>query len=266
MSTLVLLVDELAIGLYILIGAAAIWYWRRWSLARFSYRATAFELERDLARYQSGNSITALVLLVEVALAVVGVQQVVAPEVRANQDGDDRPVVAIASDGEFATPTPPSDVIAPEFDTSGIDLAPDDNFTVFSTPTLTPTPVGTILPGAPNPIGCETPNAQLQIPANGMRLLTPIEVRGTAFTEDFAQFKLEIREEGSQNFGVFFNGSVPAEELSSLTQFNPGPYDPGTYEMRLTVFDIEGVLRASCQVTVEISDPRDFPTPTPLGG
>lgn len=264
MSQLVFLVEQTALGLYILIGVGVFWYWRRWIHARFSYRATAFELERDLARYQSANALTALILLVELGLVVSGIQRVVAPTLRKEIDLSAPVIVAdVVEDGVFATPTPPA-VLAPlAVDASGIDLGGPEAQVIFVTPTLTPTLVGTILPNMPAPIGCDTPNAFLQIPANGMRVFQPIPVVGSAFIDDFSSYKLEIARPGFTP-AVFDDSGTPLREIGNLSQFNPAPYDPGMYQIRLMVFDITGTLRASCQVTIEITAP--IPTPTPLGG
>ncbi|MBC7872239.1 MAG: hypothetical protein H7Y09_15450, partial [Chitinophagaceae bacterium] len=79
MNALIFLIDRTAIGLYILIAVAVVWYGRRWLAARYAFRATQFELERDLARYQIANAMTAVVLLAELGLIISGIQRVVAP-------------------------------------------------------------------------------------------------------------------------------------------------------------------------------------------
>lgn len=266
MTGLVFLIERTAIGLYILLGVGIIWHVRQWLLARFAYRATSFELERDLARYQRNNAFTAAILLLEASLIVAGIQQVVAPTMR-----DDLLVRGnvveenTADDGVFVTPTrvAPSGELPQSVDPSGIDLDPNDNAAlVFATPTLTPTPVGTILPNAPATIGCNTPNATLQIPANGMRVFQPIPVTGTAFGENFSKYRIEIARAGGQ-FAVHDTQILPVNELATLSQFNPVNYEPGTYWFQLMVFDATDTLTASCRVTIYISDP--IPTPTPIG-
>lgn len=241
-------------------------------MAGYAYRSTTFELERDFARQQRSGAFFMTVLLIEVGLVVAGVQTVVAPTVR-----EDRAVVdAIAigsvveeersTDGVFATATSPAVLSQPEFDTSGIELGVDDDAVIFVTPTLTPTPVGTIQSNPPDVIGCDTAYASLQIPANGMRVFQPIRVAGTAWWEEFSQFKLEIS--GPETLGQYWvldNVPFAAEgQFETLSQFDPDAYEPGTYRFRLAVFDTTDTLVASCEVTIFISRPE--PTPTPLGG
>lgn len=263
MTGLLFLIEQVAIGVYILIGVGFVLIWRWLMQARREYRSTYFELERDLARYQRNNALTALILLAEFTLVIVGLQMVVVPTLRAQSD-EVQTIEEIAEDGTFSTPTPQR-FDNTQIDPSGVNLTPDAlNLRVLATPTLTPTPVGTIMPNAPAVVGCEGPEAMLQVPANGMRVFEPINVIGTANIPDFAFYRFEIR--GQQTFGSFApleDHTQPVDEVGPLGQFVPSFYTPGRYEFRLTVFDITNTLRASCMVTIFITEP--VPTPTPLG-
>jgi hypothetical protein len=105
LSNLIYFIERIATALYIFIALAALLQWRRWSAQRWAYRATQFELEREFARYRSGNSFTTLLLLFELALVVVGVQTVVAPTLRELQQNSGEQVQEIV-DIDFRTPTP----------------------------------------------------------------------------------------------------------------------------------------------------------------
>jgi hypothetical protein len=112
-------------------------------------------------------------------------------------------------------------------------------------------------------VGCDTDNATLQIPANGMVVFEPIDVRGTAFIDDFAFYRFELRGESTFNeFAPLADYTQPVSELTSLGQFVPTFYEPGEYQFRLNVFDIAGDVKATCTVNIIISEP--IPTPTPL--
>lgn len=276
MSNIVFLIEQIAIGLYILIGVGILIFWSRWRTARFDVRSTRFELERDLARFRRDNALTMMILSIEMALVVTGIQRVVAPTMRSDIEleqliamNNQEDVVEVANDGVFATPTRPAPLS--NLPIEPVELPRDDEVSVFATPTLTPTPVGTIEPNAPPVYGCNTPNAFLQIPANGMRVFQVIRVAGTAFVDNFSSYKLEISGPTTLNsFWVIDEGFIPVsgqdEENpeNTLSQFNPDPYEPGTYQFQLTVFDATSELKASCMVTIYIS--RPIPTPTPLGG
>ncbi|GAB4309351.1 MAG: hypothetical protein Kow00117_02740 [Phototrophicales bacterium] len=268
MTTIAFLIERLAPGLYILTGVGIFIYWRRWMAAQRDYRATVFELERDYASYRRANAFTIMVVLLQFGLFVAGVQNVVAPQMR--EDREVRRTMAMAvmpiedvdvEEGEFATSTPPAFLQPPPIDASGIELGDENAPQIFATPTLTPTPVGTI-ESAPPVIGCDTPYAQLQIPANGMVVFKVEPVRGVAYYEDFSVYKFEISPAGQNQFSTTREGIVPVEELGTLGQFDPSPYPEGLYDFRLMVFNTATELVASCQVTIRIS--RPIPTPTPI--
>lgn len=258
---LVFLLEQTAVGFYLAIFGLILW--TGWSLlaARRDYRMTQFELERDLARYRRSNALTVMVLLIEAGLFVAGIQTVVAPTMRETLNLSQNEVVAI--DRPFNTPTPGA-LATIAINDSGIELNPTDPASgIRVTPIPTATPVGTILPNPAESVGCETPQAQLQIPANGMRVYQITEVRGTAFTENFTSYKIEIRGGIYSNWISLAQLQQPVEQIGSLYQFVPSDFEPDWYEFRLAVFDNTGTLRASCMVNIRITAP--VATPTPIG-
>lgn len=264
MTALVFFIEQIAIGLYILVGVGIFWVWRyKYLTARRELRATHFELERDIYRYQQANWLTVLVVLVEIGLVVVGVQQVVAPTIRGTTNTSLQ-VIPDQVDGVFATATPaPVALGVSPIDASGVNLGEEEVEQVQATPTLTPTPVGTILPNPPPIAGCDTSGATLQVPANGMLIFEPINVIGTASTENFAFFRFEIKGPATfDNFAPLRDYDQPVPNTGVLGQFVPAFYQPGEYQFRLTVFDITNTLKAACTVNITISEP--IPTATPI--
>ncbi len=263
MTTIVFLIEQLALGLYILLGVAIFGTWLRFRRNQRELRSTHFELEKDLARESRGDAITILVVLIEVVLIIIGIQHVVAPTVRSTTDFSVANAQAI-TDGNFDTPVPVFDPNA-QIDPSGVNLTPDDlALRVLATPTLTPTPVGTIVPNSPAEIGCTDPGATLQVPANGMRVFEPISVEGTAFMDDFAFYKFEIKGPVTNgNYAPLEDHTQIVRENGVLGQFVPSFYDPGLYQFRLSVFDITNAMGPSCTVNIHISAP--IPSATPLG-
>lgn len=261
MTVIVFLIEQLAIGLYVFIGIGIFLALRRFTRARFELRATRFELQRDFARYSRANALTTLVLLVEAGLLVFGVQQYVAPTMRTVLDLSPA-IEDVIVDLDFSTPTA-APLAQINIDEESIQLGNFNSNEVRITPTPTATPVGTI-EAAPTAVGCDSPGAQLQIPANGQVIQNIVPVTGVAYTDDFATFKLEIA-------GAFTDGqfatmeSITQEtrEMGVLSQFNPALYEEGTYQFRLAVFDITDTLRESCSVTIYIRPPS--PTATPGG-
>lgn len=265
MTGLVYFIEQTALGWYFAVFAGALFFWWRWRRARYEYRSTHFELERDLARYRQANAITGLILLFEAGLVIVGVQTVVAPTIR-EQGGNESPLFVV-EDGTYTPPTRTTVEVTRE----PVDgLAPTDPASVIlATPAPTLTPVGTIIPNMPLPVGCDTPGAMLLVPANGMLVHQPITVIGTAYTDNFVFYKLELSGASTfNNYSVLYEHYFPVREASELGQFVPSGLEPGDYKFRLTVFDITNTLQAACEVNIRISPPiatqTPIPSPTPL--
>ncbi len=263
MSVVIFFIEQIAVGLYILIGAAMFWMFQRWRNAGYNLRSTQFELERDMYRFQRANSITALILLIQAGLVVFGIQNVVAPTIRAGSIDDAQNTVAI--EPLFQTPVAPDVNFGQSpVDSSGVIIGEDPNANrIQLTDVPTATPVGTLLPNPPAAQGCDKPEAQLQIPANGMLVFNPTRIVGVAFTDNFSAYRFELNGPSTKGeFVVLGEYTSPVNEMGDLGQFVPAFYDPGAYQFRLTVFDITNALKAACMVNITISLP--IPTPTPI--
>ena len=251
LTSLVYLVGQVAIGFYLLIaavGALALWRWLHWQRV---LRSSRYDLERDIARNRRANSFTIWVLLLQIAAIIAGIQFVVLPEVRAN-----RVLTQTIEDGLFVTPVPapPLNNLPFEASIAEVDLTPfSSQNQIFVTPIPTLTPVGTILPGAPPPSGCDSPEAMLQIPANGQRISGTMAVVGTAYTEDFNQYLFELKGPGTlDNFVVLSRYINEVRVPSLLGQFVPTQFETGSYRFRLIIFDIANEIRSACEVTIYI--------------
>lgn len=261
MTIIVFLIEQLAIGLYVFIGIGIFLALRRLTRARFELRATRFELQRDFARYSRANALTMLLVLIEAGLLVFAVQQYVAPTMRTVLDLSPS-VEDVIIDLDFSTPTP-APLAQINIDENSIELGNFDDNEIRITPTPTATAVGTI-EAAPTAVGCDSPGAQLQIPANGQVIRSVVEVRGVAYTDNFANYKLEIAGDFSKGaWSTMEQYPQEVRETGTLSQFNPAVWEEGTYQFRLAVFNIDGVLRESCSVTIYIRPP--LPTATPGG-
>jgi hypothetical protein len=255
------LLDWLAFPVYIFISIFILWHIGRFLKVRKELSSSYFELERDLARNRQGNILTAIIIAVELLILLCGVQLRAIPylETEHNIDLEGRQNLEIAQDMPFVT-----DTAAPAL--AGLDLQIGtplgENFdTVVLTPTLTPSPIGTIIPNAPPIEGCADNRAYLQIPTNGMRIFQPILVRGTAYSEEFSQAKLEIRGPSTNGqYVVLSTISQPITDISDFSQFVPA-FEEGEYEFRLMVFDLTAQPVAFCKVTIYINTPLYASTP-----
>jgi hypothetical protein len=245
MSPFFAIIERVAPGLYILLGFGAVMFFIRWRRARREFLDTGFELVRDLAHERERTAFIRWFTLCALAVLVLLIQQVVIPSARLNEA-----LVATAATIEptFITTTP---VPAGEVDISN--LLPDTGDPAF-TPTITLTPVGTIMPDARPAAGCDTPNARLQVPANGMRVFDTLQVIGTANATNFALYKLELRGPGTADmYAVIAESTTAITEPAVLGQVVALAFEPGDYEFRLTVFDSSNTLVAACMVNIFLS-------------
>ena len=262
-------VDQIAVGFYVVLAVLGIWFIQGWNDARYASRATTFDLERSVARERSGNYLALIFLIIEAGLIVLGLQQVVLPQLREDDEVRQAALRLSQEDqivtDDFVTPTfsaPSSNPqIVDPVDPAQLGGVPAQGIVATAAPTATL--VGTIEPNVPDMIGCNAPNAFLQIPANGMRVFQQTPVVGTAFVDDFSSYKIEIKGPGIPDFAILDEGAIPVTELGGLSQFNPAPYERGTYQFRLMVFDVTTALQASCQITIYVTDPPLTATPIP---
>lgn len=281
MSSLVFLIEQIANGLYALCAVGLLFGLRGWLSARHSLSLAEYELERELAEQSQAGAITRSLAFIEVALAVVAISHVIAPTLRADllpaaqgiaiSSGSFKTVVPNQATviNDQGTPVVANDVNAPFLT---LTAAPADaNVKIAATATISPTPVGTIQPGAPLPSGCLSDEAQLQSPANGEILFESLTVIGSAHTANFARYKFEISGPSTGNTFAPYGGdkqiAVPTSGV--LGQLSLTPFAYGTYRFRLTVFDSTSQLKAACTVTVYIQPrpptltPSNTPPPSP---
>jgi len=281
MSSLVFLIEQIANGLYALCAIGLLFGVRGLLGARRDLSLAEYELERELAGRRQAGSITVTLAVIEVALAVFAIAHVIAPTIRADlTPGGQAPGVSNSSFqtvvpnqatvvNDQGTPIVANDVNAP-FQTLTA-APPDANVKIAATATISPTPVGTIQPGAPAPVGCLTDEALLQSPANGEILFESVTVIGKAHTANFARYKFEISGPSTGNTFAPYGGDkqIAAPTMGVLGQLSLTPFAFGTYLFRLTVFDSTGQLKAACTVTVYIQPrpptltPSNTPPPSP---
>src|SRR5579859_7036143 len=282
-TKIVFLIKEASLGLYLICILGLLFSSRMFIISRRALRVAEFELERELARRKEANAITRTLGLVEVILAIFAIANVIAPSLQAEPLNPNNPAVAVLpTDAPFYTSTPGGNGSLPNADgTPGSAISGQDSIQnlmltvtaqslqdpsngqpkILITPTEVPTLVGTINPDAPKAVGCESPEAQLQIPANGQVIFDAITVIGTAYTASFSQYKFELSGPSTgNNFAPVGGKSSPVQQRGVLGQLSLNSFQPGAYQFRLVVFDITQTLKASCTVNVELS--ARPPTPT----
>jgi hypothetical protein len=282
MSGLVFLVEQSAKGLYLFwAGILLLFPLRGLMNSRRKLRLAEFELEREQALREHASAITWIFGIAEVMLAIYAIANVVAPTIRSDviagsnvgpSEFVDVPLITSTPGGDgsavndLGTPIGNDSIGAMLLTVTTAAAAGDGGPQIIITPTVSPTPVGTIVPGMPTPIGCTSPDASLEVPANGQVIFDSLTVIGTANTSNFAYYKFELSGPSTGNSFAPFGGdkTTAVKTKGALGQLVLSPFQPGQYSFRLAVFDHTNSLVASCTVQVLIRERP--PTATPPGG
>lgn len=259
MTEVVFFIEQIAFGLYILSMGGLLLMAFRLSRARRELVIAQFKLEREHAQVRQASAITFGGLLIEFMIAVWAVANVMAPTIRdIRLDASINPEQALE---RFITSTPGANAA---ISLGGGQTGPEGPI-LFATPVPTATAVGTIVPEAPDIVGCEQDYAWLHIPGNGQLVFEATTVEGTANISDFAFYRFEIKpaRSGAEFAPIGGDYTVPVVNgpLGELLPFN---FPEGEYRFRLSVFDKTNMLRKVCEITIWIS--ARPPTPTPIGG
>jgi hypothetical protein len=259
-TSLVYSIESIALGLYLLCAGGILYMAYKLRRARHELAVSQFMLEREHALVRQANAITYGGLLIEFAIAVWAIANLMAPTLRDIELGTNSQNTTGLT--RFITSTPAEGV--PFALDAGSGSQSDGQDGIFSTPVPTATPVGTIIPGAAEIVGCARDSAWLLVPGNGQLLFDATTVFGTATVSNFAFYRFEIKPEvtGAEFAPIGGDYTVPVVEgpLGEILPFN---FSTGDYRFRLSVFDNTNMLRALCEVTIHISEPP--PTPTPFG-
>lgn len=248
------LIENLSTGLYFICGVSLIWHLRSLMQARHDLKLAQYGLERELAERQGGRALTVVLVMVELVVIIWGISNYASPTWSAGlPDSNTESNI----DSPFITNTPAGDGV---FGIQVRTAAPTD---VLATAAAPSTPVGTIGPRSQR-TGCDPNQAWIEYPANGMYVFEEIPVMGTATIDDFAKYRFEIRKATDTDFSLYSKGDYNQPVVGgTLGNFLPSVLLPGEYRFRLTVFDTNNSIRASCEITINIIEP--VPTPTPLG-
>lgn len=258
MTSLVFFIEKIAFGLYILSTGGILFMAYRLQQARRELHVSQFKLEREHAQVRQANAITFGGLMIEFVIAVWAIANVMAPTLRDIRLGE----AGTTGTGiqRFVTSTPASNPAIALGGSGGGDQGP----AIFQTPVPTATPVGTIIPDAPEIVGCPRDSAWFLIPGNGQLIFEATTAWGTASISDFSSYRFEIKPaQGDAEFAPIGGDYTAPVVDGPLGDIFPRNFPTGEYRFRLTVFDNTTTVRALCEITIHISEPP--PTPTPIG-
>lgn len=248
MAVVVQLISQYAPWIYAACAIAAIFLLRIAILARRERRQSAFNLEREAAINRTHAALRWAVLLLAIMGAVYGISNYLADAVQpiiAEADPTPTPVFLI----ETPTPTAPPPTETPTV-TPTTEATPRPRATPVPIPTSEPTPVVTPVPAVVAP-SCPDGRAVIIEPGVGQRINGPVQVVGTAATDNFQYYKIEFKAAGAPgDFGFYLSREVPVIN-GPLGVWNPAGLNPGDYLLRLVTVDITGNFgQCTVQVTV----------------
>lgn len=254
-------IESIAVGLYVFTGLGLLWSFRNFLRARRELRESQFRLEREQAQQHGGKALTLVFLSVNLLVTVWGTANMAAPTWREGLPATLNPKFRDNAGYQTSTPEIGGGFQPTSNDTGGGDIIP-----ITAPPPSTPK--GTILPSSPRE-GCIRDQAWIDFPDNGQVVFDVIPIRGTANIQDFAFYRFEIRPDMGSLDATFSTIGGPQGDYvqpvvdGELGQLVPLNYLPGNYRYRLVVFDSTSAMKASCEISIIISDP--IPTATPIG-
>jgi hypothetical protein len=194
------------------LGALALVYLFALARARDRLSRTPFGLEREAALRRQNGALGGLTVLVLIAVSIYVMSELVLPEVLA-------PI-----------PTPQATAV----------------------PSATPSPVAVREGVVVDSSGCENPNATLESPQPGERIVGSFEVRGTANIDNFAFYKFEISGAGTGGAWLSLGVGTEPRTAAELGRFDSSAREPGEYAFRLVVLDNAGNYPPPCVVPITI--------------
>ncbi|MBN1427178.1 MAG: LysM peptidoglycan-binding domain-containing protein [Anaerolineae bacterium] len=118
---------------------------------------------------------------------------------------------------------------------------------------LTATPTLTATDGA-----CTHLDSIITSPRVGTLLMGTLQITGTARTPNFASYRLELRQEGTQQpFATIFTGYEPVAN-GMLAEINTLDWPNGEYWLRLVVLDAQNNYPERCSILIAFYNCDDF--------
>jgi len=250
MTSVVRLLAQYVIWLYVLGAVVALYYLRELVVARRAGRQSLFGLEREQALHRRTRAALMLALLILSLGAIAVLAHVVAPRL-----AGEAPAIATqpTSSAPFVA-TPPTDTPTPRPTSSPV-LSPTAR-TPQPTGTATPEPTSAepaaTEPPPPPVAGCGDPNQNLTSPQPGAVVSGVVSIYGTADISGFVYYKFEVR--GEQTNGEWVTTAVfqqPARD-TLLGTWDTVAWQPGPYELRLVVVDNTGNFPEPCVVSLTV--------------
>jgi hypothetical protein len=238
MPTLVKLIADYAIWLYVFLGLVALYFSRAYAVARRERENAIFTLERESA---TGRMVQALIGFLVTIIIIGGVfytSQTLVEEIPLPE----------------ATPTPTALIVLPPSPTPP-PLLPTPTPTDTPRPRPTLPPIETITSTLEIPLGvpanCPNPGVRISEPGTNATVSGVIQIIGSANIPNFWYYKFEFRGNGFgdwtfiQRFDIPISGGI-------LGAWDTNSVPSGDYEFRLVVVDKTGNYPEPCTLLLSV--------------
>lgn len=243
------LLKTFEVWLYILLGVVGFFYLQKFVVALAEWRNTVFGLEKENAQRRINEAVTVLVLAVLLASGEFFITSFVLPNV---------PGIAILNTptmNVLFTPTVTLHATYATPLTTGT-LSSTQNGTELAT---TPSGTKTVTPeSSPSANGCIAGKLELTFPKDGDEVSGVVALKGTIAVTDFGFYKYEYSTAGSNTWVTIAAGNQIKSD-GSIGNWNVSLLNPGDYQLRLVVYDNQGVALTPCVISVKILAPTATP-------
>lgn len=260
------------VWIYIICGLGLLWYLNELIRSQSALRRAMFGLERETALRTRNKALFLVIIFGSIAAAVVYVNSEIRPALPPELLRPPTPTISssfpatITATEVTTTEAPPSPTspIAPTVTLSGqpqLPLTGTITTTVTNTltlpatadaPAITP-PSEEAEPTAGAQVSGCTPDAIISEPREGATVLGLLNLFGSANTEDFGYYEVEIRGPQTNDRWASLVGrriSQPVVDGILAGNVNLSTWAPGTYEIRLSIANSEDELTHECNVSI----------------
>lgn len=214
------------IPIYLLLAIGVVFSCRSLLRARHELRESIYGLERETAHRHTSQAVTALILLVLLALTEIAMKLFLVPNLPAS--------------ASLATPT--MNALTTQTGTISQDLA---------------TPIGaqtlTLLPTA-HVTGCTANQIMISSPKPGELIQGKVSIIGTADIPNFGFFKYEFAPINTDHW-ITIQANRKIKDATELGSWDTSEVPPGDYDLRLVVIDNQGQEFPPCVVPLRIAAP-----------
>lgn len=214
------------IPIYLLLAIGIFFSCRSLIRARQEVRESIYGLERETAHRHTNQAVTALILLVLLALTEMAIKIFLVPN-----------LPAFAS---LATPT--MNALTTQTDT-----IPQDLTIQVGAQTLTQLPTAYVS-------GCTSNRIMISSPKPGELIRGKVSIVGTANIPNFGFFKYEFAPINTDHW-ITIQANREIKDNTELGSWDTSEVSPGDYDLRLVVIDNQGQEFPPCTVPLRVAAP-----------